>query len=211
MGTCWRVVGQQVMFGQFSPGNPEDPQANGAGLTFNTDQWDGYVPARARVLEHIRRHQIDNVVVLTGDIHSSWAMDLTSDPFDPRGYNSRSGEGSLAVEFVTPGITSVAIEDRELAEWMAGAVIAGSPHIKFINLFRRGYMLLDIDHDRAQAEWYHLDTVHEPSGAEVLAAVFKTDSGTNCVVEGQGPNVPRSHGSVLAPAEARSKRLSSIV
>ncbi len=43
----------------------------------NVDAWDGYAPARERLFRHIADHSIDNVVVLTGDIHSSWGSDLT--------------------------------------------------------------------------------------------------------------------------------------
>ncbi|MEE4298791.1 MAG: alkaline phosphatase D family protein, partial [Pseudomonadales bacterium] len=92
-GTTWRLLGQQVMFGQLG-GMGDVP-------ILNTDQWDGYAPARARVLGHLAANGIDDVAVLTGDIHSSWAMDLAPDPFGG-GYDPATGRGSLAVEFVTP-------------------------------------------------------------------------------------------------------------
>ena len=49
---------------------------------------------------------MDNVVVLTGDIHTSWAIDLSTNPYDDETYDPDSGAGALAVEFVTPAVTS---------------------------------------------------------------------------------------------------------
>ena len=91
-GTRWRLVGQQVVFA---------PLGN-----FNPDQWDGYPQARRRILEHLHRAGIGNVVVLTGDIHSSWALDVAPDPYDRARYDGQSGRGAQAVEFVPPGIAS---------------------------------------------------------------------------------------------------------
>ncbi|MBK6279208.1 MAG: alkaline phosphatase D family protein [Gammaproteobacteria bacterium] len=50
----------------------------------NPDQWDGYPQARRRILEHLGRAGIDNVVFLTRDIHSSWALDVAPDPLIAR-------------------------------------------------------------------------------------------------------------------------------
>ncbi|WP_204281223.1 alkaline phosphatase D family protein, partial [Proteus mirabilis] len=43
----------------------------GGGASLWLDSWDGYAATRDRLLGHIRDHGIDNVVVLTGDVHSS--------------------------------------------------------------------------------------------------------------------------------------------
>ncbi|HVZ36694.1 MAG TPA: alkaline phosphatase D family protein, partial [Polyangiaceae bacterium] len=96
-GARWRVLGQQVMLAQRSlapPGCVEFP-----------DQWDGYPFSRQRLLAALAQG-IDNVVVLTGDAHSSWAFDVAENPFDPASYVAETGQGSLAVEFVAPAITS---------------------------------------------------------------------------------------------------------
>jgi phosphodiesterase/alkaline phosphatase D-like protein len=54
------------------------------GVNLATDIWDGYEAERNRLLGFLRDERIDDVVVLTGDIHTSWANDLTEDPFDLR-------------------------------------------------------------------------------------------------------------------------------
>ena len=47
---------------------------------------------------------MNNLAVLTGDIHSSWAYDLPRRPFD--GYDKATGKGSLGVEFAGTSISS---------------------------------------------------------------------------------------------------------
>ncbi|MDB5798727.1 MAG: hypothetical protein JWP36_2629, partial [Paucimonas sp.] len=102
----WKLVGQGVMFAQLklTPGR----NADGGGVFVNPDQWDGYQPARDRVYSMLANGAggaaVSNVVFLTGDLHSSWAADLTPDPNNPDvasgGYDAASGAGSRAVEFV---------------------------------------------------------------------------------------------------------------
>jgi alkaline phosphatase D len=188
--TRWRVVGQQVMFGQLLVG----------GDIFNVDQWDGYRASRQRVLQHLREGGIDNTVILTGDIHSSWAMDIAEDPYDARDYAAETGQGSLAVEFVTPAVTSPALEDPVQAAVTATYVEYGNPHMKFVELFKRGYVLLDIDHRRTQAEWYHAATITEPGNyVESLAAMFQTLDTSNHLIPADAPTTPHPQPPLPAP------------
>jgi alkaline phosphatase D len=78
----WQLLGQQVMFA------PQTPPGQPAG---NPDSWDGYRSARARVFEAAAAARAPHLVVFTGDVHSSWAYDLTQDPFDAAKYDSTTG------------------------------------------------------------------------------------------------------------------------
>ena len=160
-GARWRFVGQQVMMGQL---------LNTDGSPFNADQWDGYPVARARVLSHIGSSQINNVVILTGDIHSSWGNEITGNPFVP-------GYAAQAVEFVCPAVTSPGIDDRAQATGLQLQIGATHPHVKYVELFRRGYLLIDLTPERAQAEWYHVRTIVERTRDEELARVLYTAAG----------------------------------
>lgn len=46
------------------------------GQVFNTDQWDGYQGDQRTLLAAMAGSGSTDPVVLTGDIHSSWANDL---------------------------------------------------------------------------------------------------------------------------------------
>jgi hypothetical protein len=45
--------------------------------------WDGYQFDRTQLFELIVKKGIDNTLLLTGDIHTSWANELKIDPDDP--------------------------------------------------------------------------------------------------------------------------------
>lgn len=171
----WRVLGQQVMMAQLS--------ATFGGTIINPDQWDGYAPARQRLFDHLRDHSIRNNVVLTGDIHSAWCNDLTDSPWDPTRYSPTNSNNVRAVEFVCPAVTSPGpIPDPTIADVTAAQLRFVSPHMKYVDLYRRGYGLLDLNRERAQGEIYHVSTVDERGGAERMAAAFVSQAGDNALV-----------------------------
>jgi alkaline phosphatase D len=182
----WKMLGQGVMFAQLKVPGYGLPNAQGGGLFLNSDQWDGYQPARDRIYEVLKggngQAPVNNVVILTGDIHSSWAADLSQDPNNSvvanGGYDPVTGEGSRAVEFVGTSVSSPGI-DTDTTGQIAGALRSANPHFKFINLVKRGYMLLDVTPDRTVAEWWHLDTVASLSNIETFATAFETRFGEN--------------------------------
>ena len=49
----------------------------------NDDKWGGFIPERTEILEHILKNKIRKVVFLSGDVHCSFCVELTS-PKDPR-------------------------------------------------------------------------------------------------------------------------------
>lgn len=184
-GARWRLVGQQVMFGQLSDA--------AEGCVTHPDQWDGYAQSRARVLELLRDEALDNVVILTGDAHSSWALDIADDPYDAALYDGETGEGSRAVEVVAPAVSSPG------AGGDARSLLETHPHLKFADLTRNGYVLLDLTLERAQAEWYFVSTVAERRLEEQLGAAFSTLTGANHLVVAPEPSLPRSDAAAPAP------------
>ena len=166
-GTRWRVLGRQVFFGAQAPND----------AIRNSDVWDGYQGNRNRIFDFLEAHRVDNVVVLTGDIHSSWALDVPRDPWN--GYDPVSGRGSLAVEFVTPAVRSPSqfTTRPDEADAAREARLAASPHIKFLDQVHRGYFILDVTPERAQADWYFIETIAERSNAQRFVAGYFTRSG----------------------------------
>ena len=187
-GVSWRILGQQVMLGQLG-GYGETP-------ILNTDQWDGYPHARTRLLNVLEEGRIDNVAVLTGDIHSSWALDVARDPFGAA-YSASTGKGSLAVEFVTPSVTSPFLTDRKAAEPRAAQGLETHPHMRFIDLFHKGYVLIDITRERLQGEFWHLATITERRREERLAAAYFTARGNNHLETARGASAPERSGNPL--------------
>ncbi|AJQ96014.1 alkaline phosphatase D family protein [Gynuella sunshinyii] len=175
----WKVIGQQVMMAQRY--YIKLPDLFGGGASLWLDSWDGYAATRDRLLGHIRDHGIDNVVVLTGDVHSSFAADLSDNPYDANNYDRNSGIGSLAVEFVTPSITSPGFPPV-LAETGAATIMAASPHIKYAELRQHGFILLTLNRDEARADWFYVADVLKRSTQYRLACSFLTRDKENRLV-----------------------------
>ncbi len=166
----WKVIGQQVIFSQWKV--TPAPNAEGGGRVGNTDGWDGYEGSRRRTFELLRDSAIDNVVFLTGDVHSSWAMEFTEDPNNPETYDPETGEGSLGVEFVAPGITN-----NFVVPGLESVFLSANPHIKWADTRNFGYVVLDLDAARAQAAWFHFTRVDDPDAEEIFAVAFSTEAG----------------------------------
>lgn len=155
-GVTWKLLGQQVQMMQIRT----------FGHYVNKDSWDGYQAARNRLLDFIGRESIDNVAILTGDVHSSWAAEITKDPYDFKKYNFFTSEGAQAVEFVTPSVTSPTIPVPGLQQLVGDAAKAlqlENPHIKYIDFKNRGFVRLTITKEKMQADWFHVPVVGIPN------------------------------------------------
>ncbi len=198
----WKLIGQGTMFAQIKV-RPEK-NADGGGIFINPDQWDGYQPARDRVYDILRgdvtNPAIGNVVFLSGDLHSSWAADLTQDPnnsdVSSGGYDPDTGAGSRAVEFVATSITSPALDELEDVVTIGLELI--NPHFKYIELSKRGYMLLDIDPNRVIGEWWYMDTVTSVSKLEAFGSALQVQDGTSHLISAS-QTLPRPNPPALAP------------
>ncbi|MCR9166494.1 MAG: alkaline phosphatase D family protein [Nannocystaceae bacterium] len=177
----WKIVGQQVVMAEVILG--ENP--------FNVDQWDGYRAARGRFYD--MAEAAGNVVVLTGDIHSSWAFDLARDPSGS--YDPADGTGSVGVEFVTPAVASPGFPFDA-----ADALLSTNPHLRWTDLDQRGYVVVDVDTERVQASWWFVSDIESPSGGdESLGAVWSVADGSNHLVEDDDPAEPPANPPPLAP------------
>jgi alkaline phosphatase D len=163
----WKIVGNQVVMSIW----------NVAGNYANEDAWNGYPVGRRRLLDRIRDAEIENMVVLTGDVHSSWAMDVTQ---DDDSYDPETGSGAIGVEFVAPGITSPGTP-------FSGALIPTSPHIYYADEENNGYFVLDVREDKVQADWYFIEGLEEDQRAEIPGANWAVLDGTAHVIEMDGP------------------------
>ncbi len=162
----WQILGQQVMMA------PLDVNPLPFGQQFgNDDQWDGYARERTNLYDSIFANNIQNVVVLTGDIHTSWANDLPTAT-----YNGSNGSGSAGVEFVVTSVTSPSLDAiARLGNTAASLLSSQNDHMKYIDLTEKGYYILDINKQRTQADWYYVDRVDQISPNEQWGASWKTD------------------------------------
>lgn len=163
----WQVLGQQVMM------TPAVVPANVLGPSpyiINGDQWDGYPFERQHFYDMITSDSLENVVVLTGDIHTSWSNDLPKP-----GYNSSNRNLSYGVEFVAPSITS----GNELPPLITAPVISSiAPNVRYVDLSQHGYYVLDVNTQRTQADFIYVNGI--------IAQTFTTtDNNHWCVNDGE--------------------------
>jgi alkaline phosphatase D len=184
----WQVLGQQVMFApQVAAGQP-------AG---NADSWDGYRVSRSRVFDMVERHKVPNMVVFTGDVHSSWAFDLPrgmSDAYDPR-----TGRTSLGVEIVCPAVSSPSPFQGPQGEERLASLPKQRPHLKYLDGRSRGYVVVDITRDRLQADWWLLNSVRERNTEQHFAKGLVCEAGSRHLVDASGP-LPATSAPDPAPA-----------
>jgi alkaline phosphatase D len=145
----WNVIAQQVMMSQIRFPNFLDP-AHPLPPIANLDQWDGYDPARSRLLRFLRDASISNPVVLAGDIHSSWFSDLRID-------RDELGSAPVAVEFTATSISS----DFPIAfdAPLKALNPTLNPHVRYFDGSRRGYLRMNIDRQRWVTEARTVDTI----------------------------------------------------
>ncbi len=144
----WQILGQQVMM---------TPLIIPAGVlgadpfVVNGDQWDGYPYERQRFYDFVLGDSIQNVVVLTGDIHTAWANDLPL-----AGYDTANRSKSMGVEFVAPSITS----GNELPPLITAPVISSlAAHVRYVELVQHGYYVLDVTPQRTQADFIYVSSI----------------------------------------------------
>ena len=146
----WKLVAQQVVFSF----------VNFDGLFINFDQWDGYSRARQRLLDFIAGNSLENVVVLSGDLHIGGLGDLTAIAAD-------EDSPVVAAEIVTPSISSNASAEAMAAE----TLIEQLKLIHFFNASRRGYMTHELTRDEYTVRCFLVDSVAQPqsAGEEVIS------------------------------------------
>ncbi|MFI9046202.1 alkaline phosphatase D family protein [Streptomyces sp. NPDC053427] len=156
----WNVLPQQVTFS-------ERRNATGDDYQVSMDGWDGYTASRERVLAGAESAGVDNLVVLTGDVHVHYAFDIKKDFKDP-------GSRTAGVEFVTSSIASGKDGADKPANW--GTYMAANPHLKFYN-GRRGYVTVTLGQDAARGDYRTVSAVTTPGAPVRTAASFVSEAG----------------------------------
>lgn len=195
----WKLIGNQVMMAQIR------------GVK-NLDAWDGYPMERDHILRWIAAKRIRNTVFLTGDIHISVAADIARNPFNRRMYDPGTGDGSVAVEFVTPSIASANMNELQglpprnpktvLAETLLYLL---NRHVKKTDLDSHGYVVLDVTPERAQADWFFVETMERPCSGEHWWASWFTRNGRNRLERAAHPSPAKSDPPPPTPARLFSQ------
>ncbi|MGH8869749.1 MAG: alkaline phosphatase D family protein [Actinomycetes bacterium] len=159
-GARWNVLAQQVFFARRDLGV-------GADERYSMDSWDGYLGSRDRIVRGFAETGASNPVVLTGDVHASWANDVKADFADP-------GSATVATEFVGTSITSGGNGSDTRAD--TAQVLADNPHIRFFNNFR-GYVRCTVTPRQWQTDYRVVPYVTQPGAPVSTRASFVVETG----------------------------------
>lgn len=201
----WKLIGQQVIFSELVVGwaNPLDRLKTENILL---DIWDGYPVERQKIMDYFQEQNMENIVFLTGDFHSAFAFEVTANPSLSTTYNPKTSEGAVAVEFVTPSITSANFNEyttryrsRKFEECLnkpcGGFPFFNkknpNPHIKYTDLDRHGFIILDVTEAAVQSNFYFVERRDKVEDNYYFDAALKVKSGSNKLIFAK-ENTPKS-------------------
>jgi alkaline phosphatase D len=157
--TRWNVLAQQIAFSRIP--DPNRP-------TFHSmDPWSGYPAARDRLLAWIAGKTEKNIVVLTGDIHASFVMNVTRDALQPESQ-------TIATEFIG---TSISSGRDGFDRWgQLRNYETTVPNMRWHNA-RRGYVRCELTADRWSTDYRIVPYVLQPGAPVETAASFVVEHG----------------------------------
>ena len=156
----WNLLAQTTLMARFSAAEPTQVSA-----TVRTDGWDGYAPARRRLLEGIAERRLPGAVVLGGDVHMHAVAHLKTDFDDPRG-------AIVASEFCCTSISS-----RGASQLLIDAVRWQNPHVLLADATQRGTVRFTLDAQALRAELRAVDDPADPASAVRTLARYAVEAG----------------------------------
>ncbi|MEU6623439.1 alkaline phosphatase D family protein [Streptomyces litmocidini] len=156
----WNVLPQQVVFSE----RRDRPTAD---FKLSMDSWDGYPASRQRILAGAEAAGVENLMVLTGDVHVGYGLDIKADFRDP-------GSRTLGTEIVATSIASG--KDGADRPSNYAKLMQANPHLRFFN-GRRGYVTVELGEESARADFRTVPYVTRPGAPVTTAASYVTEVG----------------------------------
>lgn len=110
---------------------------------YTLDTWDGYTASRDRLLEHIETTKPSNPVVITGDWHASFVLDVKRTPDAP----------TLMPEFLASSMTTLIFGDDYRAD---------NPHVRYF-VGEHCYGLVTVTASELLCEFKYIADVWDPN------------------------------------------------
>lgn len=123
------------------------------GEATNTDQWDGYEASRDRLSAALARRG-GRTITLSGDIHSSWAIE------GPLGPDGRA----VGVELVCPPAATTPMGQlfpTGAGDKVGPALVDQLPGVHWVDTTHHGFLVLTLTEEEAVATWWWVDPDRE--------------------------------------------------
>lgn len=157
----WNLLAQPTLMGRASSRRI----AEAGDGRYWADGWDGYAPARRRLLEGAVQAGAANLVVLGGDVHAHYVGRLHTD-FDAP---DASVVGS---EFVTTSIAS-----RGAPQWRTDRLMRHNPNLLHGRSDLRGYVAFSLDERRLEARLMVVERPLDAASPVQLHRQFVVEAG----------------------------------
>ncbi|MGW1886318.1 alkaline phosphatase D family protein [Streptomyces sp. NPDC001970] len=141
--------------------------------SFGLDNWDGYRAGGCKLMDAFASPRVSDPVVLTGDRHSTFIMNLEGNP-------EQQGTAVVGAELCGTSITSggdIPPSAQQQFHTTYDPIAAEWPHRQYWDN-RRGCILWDVDRERMESTLRAAEAVTRQEGAPVISAArFVTESG----------------------------------
>ncbi len=137
------------------------------------DSWDGYAYERKQIVDYVIDNGIQNVVAITGDIHTFFAGTVYTS-----GDKTTPGTRKGFPEFVGGSATSLGIpEATGLSDQTLLFLASQNQHIKWYDFRKRGYGVLEARANQLTCEMKSVDALQANAGKATTIAKFRVDPG----------------------------------
>ena len=160
----WNILAQQTLMAQSS----QVPILRPGDERVWTDGWDGYPMARQHLLDALHSSKARNPLVLSGDVHTFYATELSRNAMRPTGKDNPV----LATEFCATSITSSSRPQARTEQY-----VAMNPHIRYGRSDKRGYMLMEITPEKTTTLFQGLENVRDSASPIATLASFTVQDG----------------------------------
>jgi len=132
---------------------------------------DGYGYERKQILDHVLDNNVQNVVAVTGDIHTFFAGTAYTTG------DQATGRAALP-EFVGGSATSTGLpESTGLSPTVLAGLAAVNPHIAFYDFVKRGYGVIEIGPTETVCELKAVDAKTQGASTPTTIAKFRVPLG----------------------------------
>jgi len=135
----WNILANPILFAGLNVGTADQ-------VEYTRDTWDGYPASRRRVIDAIVGSEVKNPVVVTGDWHASFVLDVKEQPGD-------AASETVMPEFLASSISTILFP----ADYSAA-----NPQVKYF-VAEHGYALVTVTPEDLTCEFHYIADKWDPA------------------------------------------------